>query len=104
MEEISDHEELCPAFSNAEKDCVCDIIYQIIVEEDYKKTECIQISFDEGIEFQKEIIYKNISDYLDQVSEKFSKSIESEQHHGSMLLYSGIIDALEVCKKIVEES
>ena len=104
MEEISDHEELCPAFSNAEKDCVCDIIYQIIVEEDYKKTECVQISFDEGIDFQKEIIHTKISEYSKQVSEKFSKSIESEQHHGTMLLYSGILDALEVCKKIVEES
>ena len=101
---MSDHEELCPAFNSPEKDCVCEIIYRIIVEEDYKKTECIQISFDEGIEFQKEIIYNKISEYLERVSDKFSKSTESEQHHGSMLLYSGIIDALEVCKNIVEES
>jgi hypothetical protein len=104
VEEISDHEELCPAFSDPNKDCVCEIIYRIIVEEDFKKTECIQIAFDEGIEFQKEEILNKISDYRNMVWGQFDDLIESDQHHGTMLLYSGILDSIDTCKKIIEEA
>jgi hypothetical protein len=104
MEMMNDHEELCPASINPKKDCICEIIYKIIVEEDFKKTECIQIAFDEGIDCHKEETIKKISEYRDQVLRLFDKAIESDQHHGTMLLYSGILDTLDVCKKIIEES
>ena len=104
MEEINDHEELCPSFSDLNKECVCDIIYQIIVEEDIKKTECIQIAFDEGIEYQKEQIINKISEYRNQIWQTFDEIIESDQHHGTMLLYSGILESIDMCIKITEES
>jgi hypothetical protein len=104
VEEINDHEELCPAFNNSEKDCICDIIYRIIVEEDFKKTECIQIAFDEGVDFKKENALNKISEYRDMVWKQFDDAIESDQHHGTMLLYSRILDSIDTCKKIIEEA
>lgn len=104
MEEISDHEELCPAFSDPEKECCCEIIYTVIVQEDFKKTECIQIAFDEGIDCNKEEILNKISEYRNQIWQQFDDSVESEQHHGTMLLYSGILDSLDICINIIKES
>jgi hypothetical protein len=103
VDTINDHEELCPAFSDPKKDCVCEIIYKIIVEEDYKKSECIQIAFDEGIDCHKEEIIKKILEYKKQVLSMFDEAIASDQHHGTMLFYSSILETIDICKKIIEE-
>jgi hypothetical protein len=103
MEMINDHEELCPASINPKKDCICEIIYRVIVEEDYKKSECIQIAFDEGIDCHKEETIKKILEYKKQVLSMFDEAIASDQHHGTMLFYSSILETIDICKKIIEE-
>jgi len=43
---LEPHEDLCQYYLTGY--CACNIIYQVIVQEDFKKSECMQIAYEQG--------------------------------------------------------
>jgi flagellin-specific chaperone FliS len=97
------HDPMCPYVSDQSRSCACELIYLILVEEDLKKSECMQVAYEAGREEEKSSAIIKISGYRNVFLKKLYEIVESSQHHGEMLLYSGIIEALNSCIAIIEQ-